>query len=237
MSLFSNSLAPWRAAVPLLFLCVSIPVLAQHRAAQRESDPVKTYGSKSAPITMEVYSDFQCPSCRSLYEQTLRPLINDYVASGKVYLIHRDFPLQAHQYGLEAARWADAAARVGKYPEVEAALYDNQASWSVDGNIQKYVTTVLSAEEMKRVDRMVETCHASPGVKPTQMTARTARNLESNRGCVLDSDIEKDTALGHQIPVQQTPTSIVTYKGQHYPVIGVVSYPILKQFFDQLLRQ
>ena len=220
------------AAAALLFLWVSLPALAQHRTAQREPDPVKTYGSKSAPITMEVFSDFQCPSCRSLYEQTLRPLINDYVASGKVYLIHRDFPLQAHQYGMEAARWGDAAARVGKFPDVEAALYDNQASWAADGNIQKYVGAALSPAEMKRVEHMVEACHASAGVKPAGMNAQ-----ESNHGCMLDSDIEKDAALGHQIPVQQTPTSIVTYKGQHYPVIGVVSYPILKQFFDSLLRQ
>jgi protein-disulfide isomerase len=212
---------------------VPIPVLSQHRTTERESEPVKTYGPKSAPITMEVFSDFQCPSCRTLYEQTLRPLINDYVASGKVYLIHRDFPLQAHQYGMEAARWGDAAARIGKFPDVEAALYDNQASWSTDGNVQKYVATALSAAEMKRVERMVEACHGNSAVAPAKMT----RGTESNHGCVLDSDIEKDTALGHQVPVQQTPTSIVTYKGQHYPVIGVVSYPILKQFFDSLLRQ
>ncbi len=182
---------------------------------------------------MEVYSDFQCPSCRGLYEQTLRALINDYVASGKVYLIHRDFPLQGHPYGLDAARWADAAARIGKYPEVEAALYDNQAAWSADGNIQRYVATALSAGEMKRVERMVEACHGNSAVA----SAKISHAQESNHGCELDSDIEKDTALGHQVPVQQTPTSIVTYKGQHYPVIGIVSYPILKQFFDQLLRQ
>ena len=232
-----KSLTSRKAAAAFVLLCISIPVLAQHRTAQRESEPVKTYGSKSAPIIMEVYSDFQCPSCRALYEQTLRPLINDYVASGKVYLIHRDFPLQSHQYGMEAARWGDAAARIGKFQDVESALYDNQNSWAADGNIQKYVATVLSAEEMKRVERMVDACHVSSTVKPAKMTSKTTHSQESNRGCVLDSDIEKDAALGHQIPVQQTPTSIVTYKGQHYPVIGLVSYPILKQFFDQLLRQ
>ncbi len=75
---------------------------------------------------MEVFSDYECPSCRSLYENTLRPMINDYVASGKVYLIHRDFPLPMHKYGYEAARWINAAARVGQFQNVEAALYDNQ---------------------------------------------------------------------------------------------------------------
>src|SRR5271170_6669648 len=57
-------------------------------AAASDEVPVKAIGSKSAPITMEVFSDYQCPSCRLLYEQTLKPLINEYVATGKVYLIH-----------------------------------------------------------------------------------------------------------------------------------------------------
>ena len=78
--------------------------------------PVKTLGSRSAPITIEVFSDFQCPACKSLYEQTLRPVIDNYVATGKVYLIHRDFPLdQIHKHSRTAARYANAAARLGKF--------------------------------------------------------------------------------------------------------------------------
>ncbi|MGA7030593.1 MAG: thioredoxin domain-containing protein, partial [Candidatus Acidiferrales bacterium] len=58
--------------------------------------PMKSLGNKNAPITMEVFSDYQCPSCGNFFENTLRPMINDYVAQGKVYLIHHDFPLQMH---------------------------------------------------------------------------------------------------------------------------------------------
>ena len=35
--------------------------------------PVKTIGNKNAPISMEVFSDYQCPSCGSFFENTLAP--------------------------------------------------------------------------------------------------------------------------------------------------------------------
>ncbi|HEX4002087.1 MAG TPA: thioredoxin domain-containing protein [Candidatus Acidoferrales bacterium] len=196
------------------------------RAVESLGAPVKAYGSKDAPITMEVFSDYECPSCRNLYENTLRPMIGDYVASGKVYLIHRDFPLPMHKYGFEAARWANAAARVGEFPAVEAALYDNQDSWGADGNIEKYVSAAMSTAEFKRVQKQMEGCTAPPGA------------AAQGHGCPLDGYIESDREMGMRIPVQATPTYVITYKGQHLPAAtGFVSWPILKQFFDSLLSQ
>jgi len=109
-----------------LFILVAVSATAQAQkksatgapaakaAATSDEVPVKAIGSKSAPITMEVFSDYQCPSCRLLYEQTLKPLINEYVATGKVYLIHRDFPLPMHKYSTDAARWVNAGAKIGR---------------------------------------------------------------------------------------------------------------------------
>jgi protein-disulfide isomerase len=193
----------------------------------------KSMGSKSAPITMEVFSDFECPSCRMLYEQTLRPLMSDYVANGKVYLVHHDFPLPMHKYSYEAARWADAAARIGHYAEIEQALFDNQATWSADGNMQKYVEGALSPTDYKRVAKLMEGCELSAaGVKPASASGQVGH------GCSLDAAIEKDVLLGKAIPVEATPTFRFTYKGKPYgPTAGFVSWQVLKQFFDQLLTQ
>jgi protein-disulfide isomerase len=220
------------------------PQTTQHHAsistpaktAVDSAAPVKAYGSSNAPITMEVFSDYECPSCRNLFEQTLRPLITGYVADGKVYLVHRDFPLPMHKYGYEAARWLNASARAGQFPAVEAALYDNQNSWAVDGNIAKYVSAAMSPEAFKRVQTLMHGC-ADPtaaGVK----TASFSLANQASQSCALDSYIELDRALGNKIPVQATPTFVITYKGQHLPAgAGFVSYPILKQFFDSLLSQ
>jgi protein-disulfide isomerase len=199
------------------------------RAVEPMGPPVKAYGSKDAPITMEVFTDYECPSCRNLYENTLRPMINDYVASGKVYLIHHDFPLPMHKYGFEAARWANAAARVGEFGSVEAALYDNQDSWGADGNIAKYVSAAMSAADFKRVQKQMDGCMVVPASPDA---------AQNSHGCALDAYIEEDRAIGMRIPVQSTPTYIITYKGQHLPAAtGFVSWPILKQFFDSLLSQ
>ena len=187
---------------------------ASTKPGVREVAPNKAFGSRTAPITMEVFSDFQCPSCRQFYLDTLRPLLDDkdYVPAGKVYLIHRDFPLAIHAYSREAARYANAAARIGKFEPVVAALFDNQPKWSADGNVEGVVASVLTPAELKHVQQLVH----SPQV---------------------DAAIQQDIDLGSRVPVRQTPTAVITSHGQQYPVVGVVSYPILKRFLDDLLRQ
>jgi protein-disulfide isomerase len=208
------------------------------RPAQVLGAPVKTYGLSSAPITMEVFTDYECPTCKRLFEETLRPMISDYVAAGKVYLIHHDFPLPMHKYGYEAARWLNASARVGEFQNVEAALYDHQEAWAADGDIGKYVAGAMSPAEFKKVEAQMRGCgpDAPAGIK----SANFAAGGQSGAGdsCAVDSYIEADRALGNQIPVTGTPTYVISYKGHRLPAgSGVVSWPILKQFFDSLLSQ
>jgi len=185
---------------------------------------------------MEVFSDYECPSCRNLFETTLRPMIDDYVAAGKVYLVHRDFPLPMHKYGYEAARWLNASARVGQFQVVEAALYDNQNAWAQDGSIEKYVSAAMSPAAFKRVQSQMQGCGypASASLKP----AAFALGAQTGSTCPLDTYIDEDRALGNKIPVQATPTYVISYKGSRLPAgSGAVSWPILKQFFDSLLSQ
>jgi protein-disulfide isomerase len=197
------------------------------------SAPVKTIGNRNAPITMEVFSDYQCPSCGSFFENTLRAMIQDYVANGKVYLIHHDFPLQMHTYSGQAARWANAAGMIGQFQDVDAALFDNQAKWPVDGDIEKYVAGAISPANFKRIQGIMKGCTAAP---PTSKADRSVPQPEA--GCPVDTYIVQDIVLGYQVPVQATPTFIIHYKGQSYPASsGIITWPILKQFFDTLLSQ
>ena len=210
------------------------PVVKAAKATQAPPTLEKAYGQKGAPITFEVFSDYSCPMCRNLFEQTLRPMISDYVAAGKVYLVHRDYPLAipGHQFSPQAARWANAAARIGQFPNVEAALYDNQTSWSADGSVEKYVAGSMSSSDFKRVQKIMEGCEPpGPTGKPDGI------NLPPHP-CSVDSYIEQDILLGNQVPVKGTPTYVITYKGQRYPPgTGFVSWPFLKQFLDQVLSQ
>jgi protein-disulfide isomerase len=193
--------------------------------------PNKGVGSPTAPITMEVFSDYMCPMCDQLFIQTLSPMINDYVAAGKVYLVHRDFPLPIaeHRFNWDAARWGTAAARIGKFEEVDTALYQNVKLWSADGNIQKYVASALNPTDFKRVQKLVASCLA-------QTPQEFRPPVQAGQTCALDGFINQDIALGKQLPVTATPTYVFTRRGQRMPPgSGFVSWPLMKQFIDSLL--
>ena len=83
----------------IALICVLILPHAVNSAASAGG---KNLGVPTAPVMIEVYSDFQCPACKTLHEQTLRPLVLDYVRTGKVYLVHREFPLTGHAYSRQA---------------------------------------------------------------------------------------------------------------------------------------
>jgi protein-disulfide isomerase len=194
----------------------------------------KTYGVSTAPIRMEIFTDYQCPTCGNFFEGTLKLMISDYVGNGKVYLVHHDFPLSMHKYSGQAARWANAAARVGEFQAVEGALYDNQATWSMDGNMEKYISASMSSADFARVKKLMTGCDA-PG--PTAVQSGGFGLTPGAHVCPLDADIEQDILMGEKVPVTGTPTYLITAKGQHIPAnSGNVSWPILKQFFDSLLQ-
>lgn len=173
-------------------------------------DPHKTRGSKSAPITIETFSDFQCPACKQLYMTTTRQLNDTYITTGKVYLIQRDFPLAGHAYSRIAARYGRAAAALGKFEQVELVLFQNQEKWEQTGDVDGTVASAFSPADMAKIRAMVKT----PAV---------------------DTAIDKDVAFGKTYSVSQTPTIVIHCKGQTYPIGGYVTYDALHAFLDQLL--
>jgi protein-disulfide isomerase len=84
-------------------------------------------GGERASITLEEFSDFQCPACGNL-EPGLRKVVKDY--GERVRLVFRNYPLPMHRYAYFAARAAEAAGQQGKFWEMHDALYDNQKEWS-----------------------------------------------------------------------------------------------------------
>ena len=172
----------------------------------------KASGNPGAPIQIEVFSDFECPACKTLYEATLQPMMRDYVASGKVYLIHRDFPLAMHAYSRPAAAYACAAAHVGKYDQVATALFAGQAAWSVSGDVDQAAVRVLTPAEAKQV-----------------------RALAKDPSIV--AEVQADYALGEKVPVRQTPTMIITYRLKQYPLTGYVNYDLVRRLLDELLSK
>lgn len=203
-------------AVPALLGFAGGQTQTKAAATVPDLTAVKSLGSRQAPITIEVFSDYQCPQCRRFYEETTRQLIDNYISTGKVYLVHRDFPLSMHSYSHQAAHWMNAVAELGnsQFYTAEGALYTKQDDWGATGRIDQVLAAALSPADMKKV-----------------------RQVESTQGPQLDAAIDRDLALGNSLHVDGTPTIFVTHRGQTTPLPpGGVAYPLLKQYLDYLLQ-
>ncbi|MGB8931984.1 MAG: thioredoxin domain-containing protein [Anaeromyxobacteraceae bacterium] len=91
----------------------------------RSDDPVR--GNKAAPVTIVLFSDFQCPYC-SRVEPTLQQVLATY--GNKVRVAWKHQPLPFHPNAGPAAEAAEAAREQGKFWEMHDALFQNQQSLS-----------------------------------------------------------------------------------------------------------
>ncbi len=89
-----------------------------------DDDAVK--GNADAPITIVEFSEFQCPFCKKFFDETYLQIVKDYVDTGKVKYVFRDFPLEFHPNAQKAAEAAECAGEQGKYWEMHDALFTNQ---------------------------------------------------------------------------------------------------------------
>jgi protein-disulfide isomerase len=80
-------------------------------------------GPTSAKVTVVVFSDFQCTSCKNV-DALWKPMVNDY--NGQVAVLYQAFPLKSHQYSILAAEAAEAAGEQGKFWEMHDILFANQ---------------------------------------------------------------------------------------------------------------
>ncbi|HOJ01218.1 MAG TPA: DsbA family protein [Anaerolineaceae bacterium] len=109
-------------------------------------------GPQDAPITIIIFSDFQCPYCASA-NQLIKELMQEY--PDQIRYVHRDFPLEEiHPDAFNTALAARCAGDQGKYWEMNDALFSNQEDLSIPG-INKLV-------EMLGLDQVqFDTCFES----------------------------------------------------------------------------
>jgi protein-disulfide isomerase len=143
-----------------------------------DDDPSK--GSPTAPVTVVMFSDFQCSSCAAAHP-VLQRVLAEYSAE-QVRFVVRDFPLeQIHEHAFSAATAANAAHRQGKFFEFTEILYRNQ--------------NALDKESLKKYA-------ADLGLNPAQFEL----DLQS---AANHAEIRKDMADGVNYGISGTPTIYV----------------------------
>lgn len=100
-----------------------------------EGEPV--LGDASAPIMLVEFSDFECPFCGRFANNTFLQIKKEYVDTGKVKVVFKNFPLPFHKDAQLAAEAGECAALQGKFWEYKEVLFKNQGALS-SNDCKKY---------------------------------------------------------------------------------------------------
>jgi protein-disulfide isomerase len=188
-----------------LMLAAWLPGLAAAAATPKGQGS----GNPAAPILIELYSDFECPSCRQFHMEFLPLLMRDYITTGKVYLVQHDLSFHAHS--AEATAYAFAAARIGKYTDVANALFLHQPEWSASGKVWDVVAALLSPAEQKKVAAIA---------KEPAVVAEVKNETDSGRA-----------------KIQKTPTMLVIRGMKQIPFEGAPNWDIFSGWLNELLTK
>ncbi|MGQ0791556.1 MAG: DsbA family protein [Nitrosopumilaceae archaeon] len=180
-----------------------------------DDDPVK--GDPSAPITIVEFSDFQCPFCARFFTQTLPLIQQNYIDTGKVKFVYRDFPIPSiHQNAIPAAIAAECADDQGMFWEYHDKIFESKLIWQDLDNQNVVRTFEEFAKELGLDSDTFNTC------------------LESAK--YLD-EVQNDLNDGVSYGVTGTPGFFIGNEKIGYGMVsGAQPYATFQQVFDQLLK-
>ncbi len=168
----------------------------------------RTLGSADAPVTIEIWSDFQCPACQLFAEETEPGIVADFVVSGTARLVYRDAAFQGqrgdpnYDESVEAAAAARSAAEQGRFWEMHNWII---ANWNGEN------------EGAFRAERLREMA-AAAGLD----LARYDTSMASGKH---QAAVRAETAQGVAAGINSTPTIVINGT----PFSGALTYEQMAQ--------
>lgn len=171
-------------------------------------------GSPDAPLVLVEFSDFECPFCGRFFRNTLPKIKKDYVDSGKLKYVFKDFPLAFHKKAQKAAEASHCAGEEKKYWEMHDLIFANQRRMDLSDLIGYAENLGLNVESFEKC-------------------------LEESR---YAEGIKKDIAAGRSNGVTGTPSFILGIQNKQGEVAGntirgAQPYAAFKTAIDSMLKK
>lgn len=200
-------------AVLAVLLLTALPASSQDDTfLLREDDRVR--GDQQAPVTLLEYSDFTCGFCEKFFQETWPLLNSEYIQTGKLRLIYRDFPRAVSGPSIDTAMAARCAGEQGQYWSMHDRLFSSSRKFSSDQLQQQ-------AEDLRLNVRQFSEC------------VQEERYIES---------IYRDRMEGGSIGVRGTPHFILylTHNPEAGPLLvipGALPFDTFQEHIEKLLQQ
>jgi protein-disulfide isomerase len=133
-------------------------------------------GDAKAPLVMVEYTDFQCPFCQQFHNTAFAQIKANYIDTGKVRFVSRDFPLNFHENARRAATAGRCAAEQGKFWEMRHIMIVNANALNEDnlttyaGSIKLDVPKFKSCLDSAKYNAQIDQDIAEGGVAGVQGT-------------------------------------------------------------------
>ncbi|HEY2017255.1 MAG TPA: thioredoxin domain-containing protein [Bryobacteraceae bacterium] len=120
-------------------------------------------GSKSAPLTIVEFTDYQCPFCQRFHVTSFAELKKQYIDTGKARFYSRDMPLDFHPNALRAAQAARCAADQGQFWKLRDVMGSNPDKLDLDhilgfaGELKMNTAALRTCIETEKYKNAVQT--------------------------------------------------------------------------------
>jgi protein-disulfide isomerase len=180
-----------------------------NRGPRRENGDM-VIGAANAPVTIIEYASLTCPHCARFHNETLPKLKSEYVETGKVKYVFRDFPLD--RVALSAATIAQCAGPELYFTFLDV-FFQQQPNWTRGNDTEAMLASLRRLARMGGMsDDQIDDC-----LKNKQM-----------QDAVLASRMGGET----QFQVRSTPTLIIN--GERHA--GALSFDELEKIIKPLLK-
>jgi protein-disulfide isomerase len=166
----------------------------------------------NAPVTIIEYGDYQCPFCVKFFNQTESLIRNDYIKTGKVKMIYRNFAFLGPE-SIAAAEAAECAKDQGKFWAYHDAIYKAEGvdGTEFNGNLNRELFVKLAGDT--RMD--------------------TAKFAECFDGKKYEKTVEDEIAAAKVAGVDSTPSFFINGN----QVKGAIPYSQFKTLIDAELAK
>ncbi len=181
-----------------------------------KTDGIPFIGSPTAPVTMAVWFDYQCPFCKQ-FELTITPeLIKNYVKDGKLRIVFKDFQFLGED-------------------STTASLYAHAVWESSPDLFHEWLTAVMTAQDdegdqgfgdLASIEKVTK--EKVPGID----TAKVKALMDSKKAAYMEI-INASRAEGAAFGINGTPSVIIGKK----LLSGAVPYATVAAAVDEALKK
>lgn len=178
-------------------------------------ETLRTLGDPNAPVTIVEFSDYQCPFCLRHFQETFPQLKAEYIDTGQVYYIFKDFPITSlHPVAPRVHQAARCAGEIGSrdaYWQVHDSFFNNQQQWADQPQPDLDNILVGLTNDLELSEPEMRECLAS------------GRYTEA---------VTADLAEGQRLGVSGTPAFFIN----GYPLAGAQPYEVFQQAIDLAIQ-